>query len=245
MIKNKFFYFAAITLICAWGAYFYKFGTLNFELEKFSVSKLLGLSSERADWGTFGDFIGGFSNPVLTFITTCLLIGSLDLQKKANLVLIADSKAQSEREELRCFESSFYSLVEAARNEYSRLSIKSADGSVLRETEAVSFIEEEILNADEGTDLKMFFSELDEEANMGLLSSVRAFCVLFKITKELCPESKQSTYVDICGYILPVRMINLLCLAEVCSNWKFLEHPRAMGFFDVHSNAEYILGIRS
>jgi len=214
----------------------------------------LGFSEDKGDWGTFGDFIGGFSNPIITFITMCMLIKSIDLQKDANESIIQqntqikNSEArQKEIEDLRSFESTFYSLAEVARQEYSRLRIKDSSGNEHFGSFAVSYIEEEILkqhieNIKLGhpSDFLALFNKLDEESSMALFSSVRSFYILFKVTTEACPATYQERYIEICNYTMPVRFLNLVCIAQAYSDWEILKLLTKHNFFEKKGIKEYL-----
>lgn len=213
-----------------------------------------GLSSDKGDWGTFGDFIGGFSNPIITFITMCMLIKSIDLQKDANISIIEQNsyiknseERQKELEDLRSFESTFYSLAEVARQEYSRLTIKDSSGKEHCESYAVSYIEEEIIRLykdntemDVQSDFEAIFDKLDEQSSMGLFSSVRSFYILFKITTEVCPARHQEKYIEICNYTMPVRFLNLVCIAQAYSGWGILKLLEDRAFFEKEGLKEYL-----
>lgn len=214
----------------------------------------LGLSSDKGDWGTFGDFIGGFSNPIITFITMCMLIKSIDLQKDANISIIEQNnhiknseERQKELEDLRSFESTFYSLAEVARQEYSRLTIKDSSGKEHRESYAVNYIEEEIIRSykdniemDVQPDFEAMFDKLDEQSSMGVFSSVRSFYILFKITTEVCPPRHQEKYLEICNYTMPVRFLNLVCIARAYSGWGILKLLEDRAFFEKEGLKEYL-----
>lgn len=245
MSNRKYIFFAllaSLAIFFSWGAYFSNFGAIDFTRPTFQ--EIFNLSADKGDWGTFGDFVGGLTNPILTFITTCLLIGSINLQRKANDLLVDDSISQREREDVRFFETSFYSLVEAARNEYSNLSIVSDGGDLLREADAVSFIEKLIVESPNVNDIGTIFDDLDERSNLRIVSAVRAFCIPFKLISENCPSAKKDMYRDIFGHLIPVKMIHLLCLAESCTKWSFLSYPRSVGFFDVEAYKEYICAVK-
>ncbi|WP_221750769.1 MULTISPECIES: hypothetical protein [Pseudomonas] len=240
-IKTPIF-FAALAIAGAWLAY-----AVNF-FEGFSFSK------EKGDWGTFGDFVGGFANPILTFITTYMLIKSLGLQKDANQAIldqnlqIRESEGrQRELEDLRSFEATFYSLADVARQEFSNLKIKSIEGLEYREGAAVSYIEEEIIktleeniSAGSETDFLKVFNDLDDRSSMGVFSSVRSFFILFKVVCENCPLSSKGIYIDICTYIMPIKFLNLVCLAKAFSDWKILELLEVEGFFEKEGLNDYL-----
>ena len=214
----------------------------------------LGLSSDKGEWGTFGDFIGGFSNPIITFITMCMLIKSIDLQKDANMSIIEQNnhiknseERQKELEDLRSFESTFYNLAEVARQEYSRLIIKDSSGKEHCESYAVSHIEEEIIRLykdnikmDVQSDFEAMFDKLDEQSSMGVFSSVRSFYILFKITTEACPSRYQEKYIEICNYTMPVRFLNLVCIAQAYSGWGILKLLEDRAFFEKDGLKEYL-----
>lgn len=213
-----------------------------------------GFSSDKGDWGTFGDFIGGFSNPIITFITMCMLIKSIDLQKDANESIIEQNtqiknskNRQKEIEDLRSFESTFYNLAEVARQEYGRLRIKEPSGKEHFESYAVSYIEEEIIrqhthNIETGkqSDFLAIFDKLDEQSSMALFSSVRSFYILFKITTEACPTAYQERYIEICNYTMPVRFLNLVCIARAYSDWDILSLLENHNFFKKEGIREYL-----
>ena len=73
----------------------------------------MGFSNDKGDWGTFGDFVGGVLNPILTFITIVMLINSLKLQREANEQLIKDERRQEKDVLLKRFEDGFYNLISA------------------------------------------------------------------------------------------------------------------------------------
>jgi hypothetical protein len=85
-----------------------------------------GFSSENSDWGTFGDFVGGTLNPILSFLSlTALLLTivlqskelestrkelerSASAQEKTEAVLSKQSETQSKQQ----FENTFFSLLD-------------------------------------------------------------------------------------------------------------------------------------
>lgn len=219
-----------------------------------NFNEWLGFSDNKGDWGTFGDFVGGFSNPIITFITMCMLIKSIDLQKNANESIIEQNnhiknseERQKELEDLRSFESTFYSLAEVARQEYSRLRIKEPGGTEHLESYAVSHIEEKILKSHQDnvqnniqSDFTLIFNKLDDQSSMGIFSSVRSFYILFKITIEVCPARHQEKYLEICNYTMPVRFLNLVCIAQAYSGWEMLKLLESSGFFKKEGLLDYL-----
>lgn len=100
---GKFVYvaFSAILLLML-GFYVYRFGTTT--------------STSQGDWGTFGDFIGGTLNPIVSFLTLTVAVNVWRLQKReledTRLALEAQGKiAETQRKEQR-----FYDLLNLYRN---------------------------------------------------------------------------------------------------------------------------------
>ena len=84
-----------------------------------------GNSSLIGDWGTFGDFVGGTLNPILTFISICLILFTVYQNKKAldfnseELALSRQAQQDSAKSQqliqktqnLQQFDSLFFSLL--------------------------------------------------------------------------------------------------------------------------------------
>jgi uncharacterized membrane protein len=84
------------------------------------------LSNAHGDWGTFGDYIGGTLNPILSFLSLIALLATIVLQSKElklsrkelkrSASAQEDTKAilrkQSETLERQQFESTFFSMLD-------------------------------------------------------------------------------------------------------------------------------------
>lgn len=55
---------------------------LVFELVMSYFSTFIELGKETSNWGTFGDFVGGILNPLLSFFGFCALIYTIHIQRK-------------------------------------------------------------------------------------------------------------------------------------------------------------------
>lgn len=213
-----------------------------------------GFSLVKGDWGTFGDFVGGFSNPILTFITMCLLIRSIDLQREANQSVINQGQ-QAERaasrqkviDDLRSFESTFFSLAQAARDEFEKLEVVDDSGKSYRAGGVVSFCEEIVIkyaehcagvNAD--PDFFKLFDRLVERSGMGIFSCVRGFYITYKFACESCPDGYKDRYVDVCVNIMPVRLLNLVCLARAYADWDALKYMEGKGLYEIKGMDGYL-----
>ncbi|MGO3920106.1 putative phage abortive infection protein [Acinetobacter venetianus] len=87
------------------------------------------------DWGTFGDFIGGTLNPILTFISVCLILFTVYQNKKAldfnSEELALSRKAQQDSaksqqliqktQNLQQFDSLFFSLLDQFKQQQDKL----------------------------------------------------------------------------------------------------------------------------
>ncbi|HHO0131428.1 hypothetical protein EKO07_03920 [Enterobacter hormaechei subsp. xiangfangensis] len=231
-------YIALLAIALAWLVYFCNFSPFN------------GFSTDKTEWGAFGDFIGGVTNPILTFITIVMLIRSLNFQSAANKSLLkqneqifADSIRQKEIEDLRSFESTFYNLAEISRREFEMLSITDEKGLTYTSGHAVKFIEQrliELCKTEHEFKLKKYFAKIDDDSSMAIYSAVRSFYILFKLTDEACPEKFKERYYDICNYTMPIKFINLVSLAYVFTDWKILKSFDKYDFFKRKGVFEYV-----
>jgi len=241
LVKNKAALTGALVIFCALLAYF-----LNF-------NEWAGFSTEKGDWGAFGDFVGGFSNPILTFITMCLLIGSINLQRQANEAVInqgvlAEGLASRQRtiDDLRSFESTFFSLAQAARSEFEKLDIFDDAGKHHRSGNAVCFYEEIIIkyarhcaSREIQPNFSQLFDRMDERSKMGVFSCVRGFYITYKFACESCPEGFKDRYIDVCVNIMPVKLLNLVCLSRAYADWDVLDYMEGRGFFKIKGINDY------
>ncbi|WP_407436751.1 hypothetical protein [Lelliottia sp.] len=231
-------YVAFLVIFIAWVIYFSNFDPLN------------GFPSDKSEWGTFGDFIGGVTNPILTFFTMIMLIKSINLQQEANDSIIKQnmqmhevSERQKEMDELRSFESSFYSLAEVSRREFDALKINGRNKKVYSAAEAVSYLEGYLINSCKSRKAEKLcehFSKFDIESSMAIFSAVRSFYILFKFTNESCPEKYKERYYEIANYTMPIKFLHLVCLAYVFSDWKVTKDFEGFGFFNRKGLDKYI-----
>nr|DAQ83335.1 MAG TPA: hypothetical protein [Caudoviricetes sp.] len=80
----------------------------------FHLSRSISPSGEQ--WGQFGDFFGGVLNPILSFITICILIKTSIYQEKHNSVL-------ERRERIKRFEDRFYGMMGQVKNNFDNLTM--------------------------------------------------------------------------------------------------------------------------
>ncbi|ELY5851473.1 hypothetical protein SNN74_004260, partial [Cronobacter turicensis] len=218
-----------ITIIAiVWYFYFSHFNHWDSPLDIFNTSKWMGLSNDKGEWGTFGDFVGGVLNPILTFITIVMLINSLQLQREANEQLIKDERRQEKDVLLKRFEDSFYNLISSEREEFSCFTIN-LNGEEYRSSAAVSKLEEAVLffideqriknSKCDISNVRDYINNIDEHSSMSIFSMVRCVYVVFKVIKDKCPQEHQDYYLDIFMNMLPVKLVNLVALISVYMDW--------------------------
>ncbi len=131
---------AVVVVFAVFSFYFYKFGAYS-------------LSADRGDWGTFGDYLGGTLNPILSFFGLIALLLTIVLQGKelelTRRELQRSAEAQERTQEVldeqsntqikQQFEGTFFALLD----QHNRLLSDISKSSVLYE----SIIEKTLLNA--------------------------------------------------------------------------------------------------
>ena len=94
--------FAFAVVVCSYVAKFYAH---NF-------------SNSSSDWGTFGDFVGGTLNPLLSFLALIILLRTFSMQREELIIQreeLKDTKeilkTQSQTQIKQQFESTFFALL--------------------------------------------------------------------------------------------------------------------------------------
>lgn len=256
MNKPPLKYITLLIILVVWYFYFSHFNHWNSPLDIFNTKKWVGLSNEKGDWGTFGDFIGGVLNPVLTFITIVMLINSLKLQREANEQLIKDEKRQEKDVLLKRFEDGFYNLLSSEREEFSAFSItinntKHSSSHAVTEIENAvwNFIDTQIKNTGECEliEVRGFIEKMDNDSSMSIFSMVRCVYVVFKVVNVKCPKEHQEYYLEIFLNMMPVKLVNLVSLMSVYMNWKSISYinTNGTGFIDNEGVKKYLEGWKS
>jgi len=222
---------SAIAIIAiTWFVYFAYFNHWDDMWDIFEPRKWSGFSDSKGDWGTFGDYVGGVLNPILSFISIVMLINSINLQREANNSLIEDSKRQSKLEDKRSFEVSFYNLIEAEREEFKELELILPNGT-FKSVKAVNELENYITNYIEVnnstlSETSAILGGIDDASGMAIFSVVRGFYVLTKLINEKCPIEDREHYIDVCVSLTPVKAINILVIAVVYFDWKNISYMK-------------------
>lgn len=111
-MTNQFFwlFFLVITAVAA--LYFVIDSTLLFGF--FPSFTFSGIESDiRSNWGALGDVVGGFLNPILTFISIILLIKTVNLSKKTTEIAEKESVYNIYYNHLHFFEKSLDDFIDS------------------------------------------------------------------------------------------------------------------------------------
>ncbi|MBV6822277.1 hypothetical protein [Pseudomonas sp. PD9R] len=201
--------------------------------------------------GTLGDFIGGNINPILTFISTILLIETLSLQRKATQA--AEQSAEEAKQTVKdqgllirtqIFESSFFNLInlclEDCKN--SKLSDRKDDhyGS-----KTFYFIENIFsLRKEHGEKPEDIIEDLELLHGDIIYSTIKSFSTAFGFINESAPEGKKDHYVSLATKLTPVPVIYLICIAKIHTNWPILKPFDKANFFEKNGIRDLLDGYR-
>jgi len=136
-----------------------------------------GISDSPEQWGQFGDYMGGLLNPVLSFISICILVKTAFYQDDM-------SKRQEEREDRKRFEDRFYGMVSYQRQAFNDFYLKFGDRKTIYKGEAVRFIEDLLFNE------KDFLLLDDAFVKNSVFSAVRQFYLVVKLIDDEVVEGK-------------------------------------------------------
>ena len=144
LFKWLVFIFAVASAVIAIVFFFY---FLNFNYN-------YNLSSNQSDWGTFGDFIGGTLNPILSFFSLIALLFTIALQSKelesTRIELKRSASAQENTEKIlyeqsktlarQQFESTFFSLLDQHNKALEKLTTSPTGNSYTKLVEVIEFV---------------------------------------------------------------------------------------------------------
>lgn len=189
--------------------------------------------------GTMGDFIGGNINPILTFISTVLLIETLALQRKATAVAVKqadDAKESFEDQRLvaaiQIFESSFFNLINLCLDTCKGAEVTHGSKTMVG-LKAFEFIEHEFSKRrEEGQDPSETFQELDDTHGDVCFNVIKSFGNLFVFIDENAPASEKNKYTSIATRMLPACIIYLICIAKLHTEWEITKPFSKCGFFE-------------
>jgi len=151
------------------------------------------LSKNPAAWTQIAGFFGGILAPILSFFSIVLLINSLNMQNKANNVLILEAERNKKSEVIRQFESKFFNLIDSQKIAFVNFELLFLDRGqdvFKRSALAISHLEDiwdEISEQGGGLDSKKkLLQNLDDDD--AIYSIVRVFYIIVKITTDTFPD---------------------------------------------------------
>lgn len=156
---------------------------------KFEVG--LHLSESPEHWVWAADFFSGILGTLLTFVSVIYLIHTVGLQNKANKILEADSKNSDTKRKMEVFESQFFNLIDAQRNQFDATHIplltEAGEDKNLQGANAVCSLEDSIEGQTHKEKLDVIEAADFED---GIYSILRSFFVLTKtIDKHLSDKN--------------------------------------------------------
>lgn len=171
-----------------------------------------------ADWGTFGDYVGGILNPVLSFISIILLIQSLNLQNEANAALRSELKNTEQTEKLKSFSTLFFHMIASQKDLFDSFKFShEVNGTIATafKVNAVLTIENEIESrrdaGEEDDKLCAYLEELDSDDYIfGLL---RAFYIIVKTVSDKLTNENGFASIDRKNQLL--TLINFTDFAQL------------------------------
>lgn len=199
--------------------------------------------------GTLGDFIGGNINPVLTFVTTILLIETLSLQRKATSIAEEESadakrtiKEQGELIKTQIFESSFFNLINLCLEEYKNAAIEnkkySAQGSKAFNVIEKNFSERK----NKGERPSEILDNLEDEHGDIIFNAIKTFSTVFGFVNENAPNGTHERYISLATKLTPTPIIYLICIAKLHTDWAIIKPFEQANFFEKKGIPELVNG---
>lgn len=214
---------AALSLIFVVSAfYFYNF----------YIKLDYAISGDTAVWGQIGDYFGGILNPILSFISMCLLIKSLRLQNEANESLRKELINSEKTEKIRSFETLFFNMIDSQKMSFGSFNIKITIKSrvvVICGAEAVIKIEENIENLrkqnQNNSQINKYLKKID--SNDQIYGATRIFYITVKMITEkssddngFCEEDRKSHLLTLINFT-DYTLLRLIMISIQFMDW----HP--------------------
>lgn len=154
--------------------------------------------------------MGGVLNPILSFISICLLIRSVTLQVQSNSTLKQEIKRQELLEDYKKFEVRFFCLIESQDSNYNKLRIVIGNGAdnddeskggrpknlqfiEYRSNNAITFIDDNLsILVRAGIEKKRIIAWLESlDVDDHFFSLVRRFYLLVKLIDDKVESEKK------------------------------------------------------
>ena len=204
---------------------------LIFELLVSYFSTFIELGKEKSDWGTFGDFVGGILNPLLSFFGFIALLYTVTIQREA---LESNDKIQAKQQ----FESTFFALLNVHNQVLADLSYTPPE-LPSQNSSRISFIANSINKPKsklQSIHLEVFIKNVSEtvlEENFFWLNQCKEklqkendqcghyFRILYQLLKFIendAPIGNEKTYSNIVRALLTDNVTELLAVNCYCEN---------------------------
>lgn len=188
-----------------------------------------------SDWGTFGDFIGGTLNPILTFISICLILYTVYQNKKAldfnseelNLSRIAHQESASAQDELQKaarlqqVDNLFLNLITSLQ--YRQQEIDQL-GSHLRDVYLKVFQDNSQLDISERQEVI-----LENAFIMRVILTIKS---LLELIEQDVQNEKKSFYVNVLKTQIKVEVFQLLAVYDIDRKLISRDFLKSFSFFD-------------
>lgn len=193
---------------------------------------------EPAELGPLGDFIGGNINPILTFISTIILIETVVLQTKSAKLAKQESEEarrtiqqQSLTATTQIFETSLFNIINMCLNDFASTEVIQGN-RLLKGSRAFEEIEKyfQILKS-RGMDPSDTFTTLDSDHNDICFNAIKNFSIIYEFITSNAPEGSQEKYLSISNRLMPTYLTYIVCIAENHTDWPVLKPYRECGFF--------------
>ncbi|WP_419246219.1 hypothetical protein [Serratia sp. NFX21] len=211
------FLFIILVVLC----YYFNFGMEN------------KISNSTEVWGQFGDYLGGVINPVLTFLSIVLLVKTINLQREANISILAENKRQEKLDYLKNFEVRFYNLIDSQRSSFMDFKLKSIKGmdEFRKTSEAVALLEEIVFTCNEK---RMSAGDIEKEIDRvddsdAIYSTVRRFYLLVKLIDDKLSHEDKVEYYEVLVNLTDYPLIRLLVLSTCIYNWASISYIESSG----------------
>ncbi|PKC46702.1 hypothetical protein V461_03935 [Pantoea ananatis BRT98] len=241
-------FFCLCLMLMAWGLYSIQFG-FNF------------LSSQAPDvWGQFGDFMGGVLNPILSFISICLLIKSVTLQVQSNKGLQKEIRRQENLEDYKKYEVRFFSLLSAQDSNFEKFRILLEDDSTQNQKEpdgqlsfspvskeyrsgnAVTYIDDclcVLVNA--GTEKDEVISWLEDlDVDDHCFSIARRFYLIVKLIDDKVGDDLRNEELDLLINLTDEKILTMIVILTYLYDWDVLKLIGESGIIKKAGFGDYI-----
>lgn len=212
-----------LILLAMYGIYFY----------------IVGDSFTKADLGPLGDFIGGNINPILTFVSTVLLIETVVIQRSAakdakasEIRAQATIKQQSDLAVKQSFESSWFNLINLCLDEYKSTTVTLKSGTYSGSLAFGKYLRLYENLEDKENDKNKIIIRLEELFSDALYDNLKNFANAFKFVNEYAPENERENYISIMLTMMPTSFVQLMCIAQLHSEWSILINIQHSGIFN-------------